>query len=76
MGKSCVVVNNGKERDSANDMGNIRWPVGANRAGDFGVGPAQGEGAQKVWTSARCWKGSSSDAQFLPMGPLAQGTGG
>ena len=41
-----MVVDDGKERDSANDMGNIRCPVGANRTGDFGVGPAQGEEAQ------------------------------
>ena len=65
-----VVVDDGKERDSANDMG-------SDSPGHFGNGSPQVHGAQEGSSEAKANPGRHHfpDAQRLPVEPSAPGAG-
>ena len=70
-----VVVDDGKERDSANDMGNPGRSVGSDSPGHFGNGSPQVHGAQEGSSEANPGRHHFPDAQRLPVEPCAPGAG-
>ena len=74
IGKS-VGVDDGKGRNSGDDLGDSGPSLGADSPGDPGYGPTQEYGAQTRRPQADAGRHHLPDAQWLPVEPSAPGTG-